>query len=60
VDWDAAFLNDRYVDLAIAANFFVSNEQQEKMLLGAYFGAGLNSYNGARFFTVCKRWLCGK
>ena len=26
VDWESAFLNDEYVDLAIAANFFVNDE----------------------------------
>lgn len=56
VDWDAAFLNDRYVDLAISANFFVSNEPQEKMFLEAYFGDGLNSHNSARFFIM--RQIC--
>lgn len=52
VDWDAAFLNDRYVDLAASANFFVRNEQQEKIFLEAYFGDGLNYYNSARFFVM--------
>ena len=56
VDWDAAFLNDRYVDLAISANFFVSNESQEKIFLGTYFGDGLNPYNSARFFIM--RQIC--
>ncbi|MDQ2776013.1 MAG: hypothetical protein M3Y57_14020 [Acidobacteriota bacterium] len=26
IDWKAAFLNDRYFDLAIVANFVVTNE----------------------------------
>jgi len=52
VDWDAAFLNDRYVDLAISANFFVRNEQQENTLLSTYFGDSLNPYNSARFFIM--------
>jgi len=56
VDWDAAYLNDRYVDLAISANFFVSNEPQEEKFLSAYFGDGFNSYNSARFFTM--RQIC--
>jgi hypothetical protein len=52
VDWDAAFQNDRYVDLAISANFFVSNATQEKIFLEAYFGDGLSSCNSARFFIM--------
>ena len=38
VDWESAFLNDRYVDLAIVANFFVKDEAQEEAYLSAYFG----------------------
>lgn len=52
VDWDAAFLNDRYVDLAISANFFVRNEQQENTFLSTYFGDSLNPGNSARFFIM--------
>ena len=29
VDWEAAFLNDRYADLAIAANFHFTDEADE-------------------------------
>lgn len=56
VDWDAAFLNDRYVDLAISANFFVANDAQEKTFLEAYFGDDLKPYNSARFFIM--RQIC--
>jgi thiamine kinase-like enzyme len=56
VDWDAAFLNDRYVDLAIAANFFVHNEAQEALFLEAYFGDKLNNQIRARFFIM--RQIC--
>jgi thiamine kinase-like enzyme len=56
VDWDAAFLNDRYADLAITANFYVSNGQEEQLLLGAYFGDGLSPYHSARFFVM--RQIC--
>jgi Phosphotransferase enzyme family len=48
VDWEAAFLNDRYVDLAIAANFFVRDDQ-EAAYLDAYFGAPADPYQHARF-----------
>lgn len=52
VDWEAAFLNDRYVDLAIAANFVVMNDDQEKDYLKTYFGEEVNEYNCARFFLM--------
>jgi thiamine kinase-like enzyme len=56
VDWDAAFQNDRYVDLAITANFMVRTEAQEKVFLEAYFGDTLNDYKTARFFIM--RQIC--
>ena len=51
VDWEAAFLNDRYVDLAISANFFVRGDQ-EAAYLAAYFGEPANQYQLARFFLM--------
>jgi len=56
IDWDAAFKNDRYVDLAITANFYVNDEQQEQLFLESYFGDGLNDYHRARFFIM--RQIC--
>jgi thiamine kinase-like enzyme len=56
VDWGAAFLNDRYVDLAIAANFFVDNQEQEQLLLNTYFGGTVTPYQQARFFAM--RQIC--
>jgi thiamine kinase-like enzyme len=49
VDWEAAFLNDRYVDLAIVANFFVKDEAEEEAYLSAYFGEPAGEYQRARF-----------
>jgi Ser/Thr protein kinase RdoA (MazF antagonist) len=51
VDWEAAFLNDRYVDLAIAANFFVRDDQ-EAAYLEAYFGTPATPYQHARFHLM--------
>jgi len=51
VDWEAAFLNDRYVDLAIAANFFVRDDK-EAAYLEAYFGTPPNPYQHARFYLM--------
>ena len=38
VDWESAFLNDRYADLAVVANFFVKDEAHEEEYLTTYFG----------------------
>jgi aminoglycoside phosphotransferase (APT) family kinase protein len=52
VDWEAAFLNDRYVDLAVAANFFVTDEAAEKTYLSEYFSETPNEYQRARFYLM--------
>ncbi len=52
IDWEAAFQNDRYVDLAIAARQFVTNEAQETCYLKAYFGDALDEIKRARFFLM--------
>lgn len=46
VDWEAAFLNDRYVDLAVVANFFVKDEASADAYLSEHFGGPANT--GAR------------
>jgi Ser/Thr protein kinase RdoA (MazF antagonist) len=51
VDWEAAFLNDRYVDLSISANFFVRDDQ-EAAYLAAYFGSPATAYQHARFYLM--------
>ena len=52
VDWESAFLNDRYVDLAVVANFFVKDEAHEGSYLSAYFGEPVDEYKRARFFLT--------
>lgn len=52
VDWEAAFLNDRYADLVVPANFFVRDEGEEEAYLQAYFGEPPGDYRRARFFLV--------
>ncbi|MGB9070713.1 MAG: phosphotransferase [Candidatus Acidiferrales bacterium] len=52
VDWEAAFLNDRYLDLAVVANFFVRNEAEEEVFLRAYFGQRVDEYRRARFYLM--------
>ena len=52
VDWESAFLNDRYVDLAVAANFFARDEPEEGALLSTYFERPATEYEKARFYLM--------
>ncbi|MGH9738868.1 MAG: phosphotransferase, partial [Candidatus Acidiferrales bacterium] len=52
VDWEAAFLNDRYMDLAVPANFFVPDDASVEAYLCAYFGEPPGEYRSARFFLM--------
>lgn len=56
IDWDTAHLNDRYIDLANLANFFVHTEEQEQVYLDTYFDGNIDEYKKARFFTM--RQVC--
>ncbi|MBV7529689.1 phosphotransferase [Chitinophaga sp. sic0106] len=51
IDWDTAFLNDRYVDLAGVANFFIHSPEQETAFLKTYFGE-VSTYQSARFYVM--------
>jgi len=52
VDWEAAFLNDRYADLAVVANFVVTDDAEEQVYLQEYFGQPPDPYHLARFFLM--------
>ncbi|NPV91938.1 MAG: phosphotransferase [Firmicutes bacterium] len=52
VDWEAAFLNDRYADLAVVANFVVKSDEDEADFLRSYFGEAANEYRHARFYLA--------
>jgi hypothetical protein len=52
VDWEAAFLNDRYADLAVVANQVVTNDEEEIVYLREYFGAAPDEYQMARFHLM--------
>src|SRR5882757_2245331 len=52
VDWEAAFLNDRYFDLAVVANLIVNDEAEERAYLERYFGQPPDEYQLARFFLM--------
>lgn len=52
VNWQAAFVNDRYFDLAVAANFVVANDADELTYLERYFGQPPDEYQRARFLLM--------
>ncbi len=52
VDWEAAFQNDRYADLAVVANMLVASETEEQIYLQEYFGAPPDAYQAARFYLM--------
>jgi thiamine kinase-like enzyme len=52
VDWQAAFVNDRYFDLAVSANFVVTNDAGERTYFEQYFGQRPDEYQRARFFLM--------
>jgi len=52
VDWEAAFLNDRYADLAVVANLIIRNDDEELVYLREYFGELPDEYQRARFFLM--------
>lgn len=52
IDWEAAFMNDRYVDLAVTANFHTHDEAEADAFLAAYFGAPPSAEQRARLFLM--------
>ena len=52
VDWEAAFQNDRYADLAVVANMLVASDAEEQIYLQEYFGAPPTPYQAARFYLM--------
>jgi thiamine kinase-like enzyme len=52
VDWQAAFVNDRYFDHAVVANFAVLNDADERLYLEKYFCQPPDEYQRARFFLM--------
>lgn len=52
VDWEAAFLADRYVDLATLANWFTGDAAGVAALLTTYFGRAPEADEMARFHLM--------
>ena len=46
------FVNDRYFDLAVAANFVVGTDEDESNYLERYFDRSPDEYERARFFLM--------
>ncbi len=52
IDWEAAFVNDRFSDLSIIANFTEEREEQEAAYLAAYFGREPTPVERARLYLM--------
>jgi hypothetical protein len=52
IDWDTAYLNDEFVDLAAAANFFVHTPEQETAFLNMYFDGAVTDQHKAQLFVM--------
>jgi thiamine kinase-like enzyme len=52
VDWESAFLADRWVDLAAVANFFTVDAGGEELLLRTYFGEAPDERRRARMLLA--------
>ena len=52
VDWQAAFVNDRYFDLAVVANFVATSGEEESSYLERYFGEPADEFQDAKFFLM--------
>ncbi|WP_163592603.1 phosphotransferase, partial [Klebsiella pneumoniae] len=52
VDWEAAFLPDRYFDLAALANFFTATPEDEVLLQATYWSAPPREAQAARLYLA--------
>jgi len=52
VDWEAAFLNDRYADLAGGCELRANTDEEETRFLERYFGRLPDELERARFFLM--------
>jgi thiamine kinase-like enzyme len=52
VDWEAAFLNHRYMDLSIVTNFVAKNREEENDFLKRYLGKDPTEYEEACYYLV--------
>ena len=52
VDWEAAFLNDRYAELAVASNLVANDDAEERAFLHDCLGRTPAEYELARFYLA--------
>lgn len=52
IDWDAAFLADRFVDLAAVANSFTRTEDEADLILATYFRSPPTDHERARLHVM--------
>lgn len=52
VDWEAAFLNDRFFDLAVAGNFFARDDAEHARFAALYLGRTPSDVERARALLV--------
>ncbi|MFN7934460.1 MAG: phosphotransferase [Bryobacteraceae bacterium] len=52
VDWEAAFANDRYFELAMVTNFLAGSESEERVFLEAYWERPVSAYELARLYLM--------
>lgn len=52
IDWETAFLADRFVDLASVANWFGGDDGRDERLLVTYFGGAPSPEQRARFHLM--------
>ncbi len=52
VDWEAAFLNDRYADLAVMANLLVTSDTGEQAFLQEYLGRRPEEHQLAKLYLM--------
>lgn len=52
LDWEAAFVNDRYADLGYAGALVVISKDEERQFLSAYFGREASEYERARWYLA--------
>jgi aminoglycoside phosphotransferase (APT) family kinase protein len=52
IDWELAFANDRYNDIAALMNFFATEPSDVELILRSYFGDSLRDYHRSRAFLM--------
>lgn len=54
IDWQAACLGNRYVDLASICNFFIHTQAQQRVFLDRYFDGPFAETNLSKLYLMCQ------